>query len=298
MVVTHPKVVALVPAWQASEFIDETLASLAAQTWPHLEILIAVDLSSDDTAQRCRAFAAAHANVRVHEHAERHGWIGNVNWLLREAQGDYLCFAPHDDVLAPSYVEALAEVLRARPEAVLAFSDLESTYPNGRVVLSTYTALEGLSSPVDRGRTLLWRIGDWWTPYRGLFRREAAPRIGGLKRHRAGEFSADWPWLFHMALLGEMVRVPQRLCFKRYTAQSLSQSWRYTPRHHLAALASCARELAGASLPAREQWALRLTVWAVRRQLLRLMVKRLTDGAKRRLRRSLRRADGGTPTAG
>jgi glycosyltransferase involved in cell wall biosynthesis len=297
-VVTHPKVVALVPAWQAADFIAETLASLAAQTWPNLEILIAVDQSSDDTAERCRAFAAAHANVRVHEHTVRHGWVGNVNWLLHEARGDYLFFAFHDDVLAPTYVEALAEALRARPDAILAFSDLENVHLDGRVDRSIYTTLEGLSSPVDRGRKLLWRIGDWWTPNRGLFRSEAARRIGGLKRHRAGEFSADWPWLFHMSLLGHVVRVPQLLCFKRYKVRSLSQSWRYAPREYLAALASCARELAGAPLTPREKWALRLSVWSVRRHLLRHVVQELADRATRRMRRLRRRADEGTAAAG
>ena len=298
--VTHPKVVALVPAWQAADFIAETLASLAAQTWPNLEILIAVDQSSDTTADLCRTFAAAHPNVRVHEHPVRLGWVGNSNWLLHEARGDYLFFAFHDDVLAPTYVEVLAEALRARPEAILTFSDMETTLQDGRVALSTtYTALEGLSSPVDRGRTLLWRIGDWWTPNRGLFRSEAARRIGGLKRHRAGEFAADWPWLFHMSLLGPMVRVPQLLCFKRYQAQSLSPSWRYTPRNYLAALASCARELAGAPLTTREIWALRLSVWSVRLLLLgHVVLQELTGRARQWMRRSLRRAGRDTAAAG
>jgi glycosyltransferase involved in cell wall biosynthesis len=286
-VVTHPKVVALVPAWQAADFIEETLESLAAQTWPNLEILIAVDQSSDDTAQRCRAFSDAHANVRVHEHIERHGWIGNVNWLLHEAQGDYLFFAFHDDVLAPTYVEALAEVLRARPEAILAFSDLETTHRDGRVDISRYTALEGMASPVDRGRKLLWRHGDWWTPNRGLFRSEAARRIGGLKRHRTGEYSADWPWLFHMSLLGDVIRIPQLLCFKRYKAGSLSLSWDRTPTQLLSALASCAREIGAAPLTAREKCALRLSVWWVRLYMLRYAWKWTIQWMRRRLRREL-----------
>ena len=31
-----------------------------------------------------------------------------------------------------------------------------------------------------------------------------------------GEYSADLPWLLHMSLLGEFVRVPEVLCYKFY----------------------------------------------------------------------------------
>ena len=69
----------------------------------------------------------------------------------------------------------------------------------------------------------------WWVPNRGLFRAEAFRRIGGIKPNDCGEYSADWTWLLHMALLGDFVRVPELLCRKYYMAGSLSKQWG-TPR--------------------------------------------------------------------
>ena len=92
-----PTVVALVPAWRSAAFIQETLDSLGAQTYPNLHVLISDDASPDNTAEICEAFAARRANTRVIRQAKNLGWIGNVNALLREAAGDYFFFAFHDE---------------------------------------------------------------------------------------------------------------------------------------------------------------------------------------------------------
>ena len=52
-----PLVTALVPTYNGAAFITRTLDSLAAQTWPHIEILIGDDRSTDDTLEVVRRFA-------------------------------------------------------------------------------------------------------------------------------------------------------------------------------------------------------------------------------------------------
>lgn len=251
-----PRVVALVPAWKASEFIEETLAALAAQTWPNLEVLVSDDASPDGTADICERFAERDPRFRVVRQPKNLGWTGNINALLAAADGDFLFFAFHDDLIAPTYVERLACALVGHPGAVVAYSDMELRRPNGTREISTYRELDGLSDRVARGRKLILRRGRWWVAHRGLFRAGAARRIGGLRRHGGGEFAADWPWQVHLGLLGEYVRVPEVLCFKRHQARSLSLTWRYTPRSWLAVAFSCAREIRGADLRAREKAAL------------------------------------------
>src|ERR1700678_315944 len=122
-VLPSPRVVACLPAWQAADFIGPVLESLASQTYPNVEVLISVDLCSDDTAEICDRFAMAHPNARVIRQPERLGWIANTNALLRAADGDYVFFAFHDDPLEPTYVARLVEVLERNADAVLAFSD-------------------------------------------------------------------------------------------------------------------------------------------------------------------------------
>ena len=60
-----PKIKALLPCYNAAEFIEPTLECLAAQTWPDLEILIGDDCSSNSTLDIVRCFASKQPNVRV-----------------------------------------------------------------------------------------------------------------------------------------------------------------------------------------------------------------------------------------
>jgi glycosyltransferase involved in cell wall biosynthesis len=217
-----PRVVACMPAWNAADFIEPVLATLAAQTYPNLEILISVDRCTDATAELCERFAAGRANVTVVRQPARLGWIGNSNALLARANGDYVFFAQHDDPLAPTYVERLVTALESAPDAVLAFTDLEAS--TGET--SSYDLLDGVDDRFERARRVLHAGGAWWVPYRGLMRVSAVRRLGGLRRHSAGEYAADWPWLLRLVLIGGVVRVPEPLVCKRVHHNSLSSLWR------------------------------------------------------------------------
>jgi glycosyltransferase involved in cell wall biosynthesis len=201
------------------------LASLAAQTWPALEILIADDASTDGTRAHLERFAAGRSDTRLILRDRNLGWLANTNALMSEARGEWMFFAFHDDVVLPTYVEALATALQDDPEAVLAFSDVELTETGGASRIVTFEALEGLDRPLRRGLVMSREPPGWWVPNRGLFRADAYRRIGGIRRPRGGEIRADWLWLFEMALLGRFRRVPGVLCRKFYRPTSLSKTW-------------------------------------------------------------------------
>lgn len=245
--------VALVPAWQSAGFIQATLDSLSAQTYRNLRVIVSVDLSDDETHAICLAHASRDARFQVIRQEQRLGYVGNCNFLLAQAGADYALFAFHDDIVAPDYIARLAALLDARPGAVMAFSDVLLTHVDGRQEHWVFQELEGVADRVQRGMIMLKGNNKWWVPNRGLFRLREARRIGGLKTHGAGEFSADWPWLFHMSLLGEFARVPQTLCFKYYKPGSLSRSWAFTPRQGYEVRAACMRELWNSGLGTEEK---------------------------------------------
>ena len=220
----QPTVTALVPCFNAAEFISRTLDSLATQTWPNIEILIGDDCSSDDTVHIVSEFARGRDNVRLVRRDQNMGWLRNSNDLMAQAKGELMFFAFHDDIVAPDYVEKLVEALRANPQAVLSYSDMLLTELDGRRCVLTLDGLSGLRSSLARG-FLMAREHNAWVPNRGLFRAWVFDRIGGIKPNDQGEVSADWVWLLHMSLLGEFVRVPEVLCYKFMKKGSLSKRW-------------------------------------------------------------------------
>ncbi len=223
--VWNPKVTALVPCYNASDFLRRTLECLAAQTWSNIEILIGDDCSTDGTVAIIREFAARHSAARVIEQPANLGWLGHSNLLMSKADGELMFFAFHDDIVAPTYVERLVEALRDRPDAVLAFSDMEEFDVNGQEMAITFRRIAAADTLRKRARAMISRHYGWWAPNRGVFRSNAFNRIGGIKPNARGEYAADWNWLLHMALLGAFVCVPEVLCWKYYKPGSLSKRW-------------------------------------------------------------------------
>jgi len=236
------------PAWNSDKFIKETLESIAAQTYANLELLISDDASSDRTAEICQEFARTHARVRYVRQPKRLGWIGNVNSLLRIAEGDYFFFAFHDDPLKPTYVERLVEALERHPSAVLAFTDVE-VHGTPRV----FTALDGIKDRAERVRRMLRWGGEWWVPNRGLFRAGAARALCGMRRHIAGEFAGDWPWLLRLSLLGQFVRVPEALVKKVWLKEGLTRVWRHNTWQKFGVSLACASVIRKAGFPLSEE---------------------------------------------
>jgi glycosyltransferase involved in cell wall biosynthesis len=222
------KVSALVPCYNAEKFLQRTLDSLAAQTWPWLEILIGDDASTDRTVQVAREFVVNNANAQLIPREVNLGWLRNSNDLMGRATGELMFFAFHDDLIAPTYVEKLVVALNARPRSVLAFSDVEVINLDQTRTVWIFDRLAGLTSTLARGMVMARKPSGWWVPNRGVFRAEAFQRIGGIRPNAQGEYSADWTWLLHMSLLGEFVRVPEVLCYKFWLKGSLSIDWAHS----------------------------------------------------------------------
>jgi glycosyltransferase involved in cell wall biosynthesis len=277
-----PKVVGLLPAYQAADFIERTLDALAAQTWSNFEVLASVDVCTDETAAIIRRRAERDSRFRVIEQTERHGWVGNVNFLINEAVGDYFFFAFHDDTPQPDYVRLCVEKLASDPDAVLAYTDMLTTYVNGDTAEHCFPLIDGVASAEERARIIVSMAREWATPNRGVFRAAVAKRVGGMKKHKAGEFIADWPWLLSLALEGKFLRAPGLHMNKNYMAQSLSQSWNWDIAKFNAAADLCADIVARSDLPV-----------ASKRRLTRdLSLRRLKTAASVSLSGLRRKLDG------
>jgi glycosyltransferase involved in cell wall biosynthesis len=230
--VTEPLVFALVPAWNGEKFITETLDALATQTYPNLQIIISDDASTDSTASICESYRHRDSRFQVIRQLHNLGWVGNVTALYRIAFAanpapKYVVTAFHDDIPKPTYIERCVDALEANPAAAMGFTDLTLRWPDGHSEEISHAVFDGVTDPYVRARSMAIHEGEWWVPLRGVARTTAVRASGGLRRHRAGEFSADWPWSISMAILGELVRVPENLLTKVYRDASLSRSWNH-----------------------------------------------------------------------
>lgn len=107
-----PLVTVVVPSYNAEPFIEETIQSVLAQTFPDVEVLVVDDGSSDAT---CRIVSQLGPKVRLIQQS-RAGVCVARNRGLDEARGRFICFLDHDDVWHRNKLAAQLRVFDRDPE--------------------------------------------------------------------------------------------------------------------------------------------------------------------------------------
>ena len=125
---SEPFVSVVVPARNESHIIEDTVRAFLAQDYPHLELIVVNDRSTDGTAEILGRIADAHLTVIDGEEPPP-GWLGKP-WALeqgsRRARGELILFADADIIYAPAAVRAaVAELLRSDSALVALFPYFE-----------------------------------------------------------------------------------------------------------------------------------------------------------------------------
>lgn len=98
----------IVPVYNARQYIDDSVKSVCAQTYPYWELLLIDDGSTDGCAEKIDAFARA--DPRIHSwHQSNKGVSAARNKGLAMASGAYACFLDADDWLEPDYLQILLD---------------------------------------------------------------------------------------------------------------------------------------------------------------------------------------------
>lgn len=112
----RPLVSILMPAFNAARWLPAALDSALAQTWPHREIIVVDDGSTDETPAILESYRRTHG-IRVVTQANQ-GQSAACNRALAEARGDYLKFFDADDIMAAGMLTSQVEALASRPGCV------------------------------------------------------------------------------------------------------------------------------------------------------------------------------------
>jgi GT2 family glycosyltransferase/cytochrome c-type biogenesis protein CcmH/NrfG len=106
------------------EVLRETLASVTGQIYPHWTLCIADDASTNPEVHAAiDALAEADERVKVIRRPRRGHISAATNSALKLAEGPFVAFLDHDDLLAPHALAAMAEALVQNPELDLLYSD-------------------------------------------------------------------------------------------------------------------------------------------------------------------------------
>lgn len=116
-----------IPVFRAVGYIDKTMQSALAQTFPSIEYLIIDDGSSDgsiDIVERLRLEHPRGSDIHILYNNHNCGVGVTRNRILDEAKGRYLYFLDSDDLIEPDAIQFLYEKI-IENQADVAFGSLD-----------------------------------------------------------------------------------------------------------------------------------------------------------------------------
>lgn len=117
----------LMPTFNQEAFIGRAIDSLLAQTMADWELLIIDDGSPDETYASVEPFLVD-KRISYHRFEKNLGLGAALNYGIARTQSNLVAYLPSDDVYYSHHLESLAQCLKERPEAVLAYSGVKHHY--------------------------------------------------------------------------------------------------------------------------------------------------------------------------
>src|SRR5205809_964576 len=98
----------IIPAYNAAAFVTETIQSVKQQTYPHWELIVVNDGSTDITRQT--VLALNEDGIKLIDQQNAGVSTARNNGLLH-ASGEYIVFLDADDILTPSFLAVRVDFL-------------------------------------------------------------------------------------------------------------------------------------------------------------------------------------------
>lgn len=167
----------VLPVRNGARFVSEAVASVLAQDWRPLELIVVEGGSTDGTTEILSALATP--DVRVIAQDGR-GIPQAWNQGIREARGEYVAFISADDQWTPGKLSRQLEVMRADPALLYSLGHFRYLLQPGVPIPATFNR-----SLLDRD--LVGRIMETL-----VARRSAFAQIGLLDETYATAHDVDW----------------------------------------------------------------------------------------------------------
>ncbi|MDR1601132.1 MAG: glycosyltransferase [Tannerella sp.] len=209
-----PLVSVIIPVYNSSEFLEETLLSVLSSTWPNMEIVIVDDGSTDDSPTIAERYASQYDNIRFLQQANAGTSVAR-NRAIEAAAGEYILPVDSDDRISPEYISLAVEAMRG-DGVKLVYAEAEFFgRRNGKFRLPPF------SIRLLARRNIIHPCG--------MYRREDWVRAGGYLADIGRE-----DWVFWIALLkdgGKVVRLNHTGFYYRIRAGSKRKKDRILQKH-------------------------------------------------------------------
>ncbi|CDM39092.1 glycosyltransferase [Ectopseudomonas oleovorans] len=170
----QPLVSVIIASYNHAPYIEASILSVLAQSYPQVELLVVDDGSSDDSVARIETLQRVHGfDFRVQANQ---GLSRTLNETIARAKGSLIAPFGSDDIMLPERIARQVEYMAGKPEVGICAGNIQQIDQCG----------DALAEP----KRLSWRRLDFEDVFLNrkpgapaptlLFRREALERVGGF----------------------------------------------------------------------------------------------------------------------
>lgn len=207
-----PEISIIIPVYNGSEYIEETVNSVIAQTCTNWELIITNDGSTDQTGQILKALQDRDSRILVV--TQQNGGMGKArNAAIAIARGEYLAFIDADDLWVPEKLDKQLAAMRD--------SGADLVYTSGylfkgdlRNIVREWRVPAGMHGYDD---FFVKQLYGFTVPVLSvLVKRSLAVAVGGFEESRKSQLAADYQlWLKIMDKGARFFGVDECLFFYR-----------------------------------------------------------------------------------
>jgi hypothetical protein len=199
----------IIPVFNRAGPLREAVASVLAQTYRPIEIIIVNDGSTDETARTIAELAAAHPEI--HNTRQTNSGPGRARETGRhQAHGEFLQWLDSDDLLLPRKFELQVRALREHPECGIAYCFSRYRDSAGNEIPCTWKTPNQLQERLFPS----FLVGRWWDTPSPLYRASVCDTAGPWTNLRLEE---DWEYDCRIAATGvKLCAVPEILSEVRH----------------------------------------------------------------------------------
>lgn len=122
----------ITPSYNCSQFIEETIESIEAQTYKDWELIITDDCSTDNTCEIIENYASKDPRIKLIKLGKNSGAGVARNTSIREAKGRYIAFCDSDDRWYPEKLEKQIEFMKQK-DCALTYTSYDVCNENGEI---------------------------------------------------------------------------------------------------------------------------------------------------------------------
>jgi glycosyltransferase involved in cell wall biosynthesis len=209
-------------AYNEEKWIGDAVASVLAQTYPELQLIVVDDGSSDGTVAALDRYRSDPRLTLIRQ--ENAGLSAARNTGIAASETEWVAFLDSDDLWMPTYLERVDAALAERPDAGFAYVDAWRLGVNGLFFRDSAMARQNPPEDPPHDPAAFLRL----LIERGNFifvsaaaKREALEKVGGFNTSLRSVEDLDL-WIRILAAGYGAVRTGERLAIKRDRPASMS----------------------------------------------------------------------------